>query len=54
MSTWDELNVTLSYKPGQAILRGLWFRARYASLDRDGGTSIRDVRLIFNYEIPLL
>lgn len=50
----DELDVTLSYKPVRNILRGLWLRMRYASLDPDDDTTIRDLRFIVDYELPLL
>jgi len=50
----DEFDVTLDFKPQRTFVRGLWLRARYAILDVDDGSGFDDVRLILNYEIPLL
>ena len=36
-------------------LSGLWIRLRWAHVDVDGdGDTVRDIRVILNYEIPLL
>jgi outer membrane porin, OprD family len=50
-----EYNLTVDYKPPGGPLRGLWLRLRWAHLDveRDGDTA-RDIRLIINYQLPLI
>ncbi|MEP5320631.1 OprD family outer membrane porin, partial [Marinobacter alexandrii] len=50
-----EYNLTVDYKPPGGALRGLWLRLRWAHLDveRDGKT-VRDIRLIVNYTLPLI
>lgn len=50
-----EYNLTVDYKPPSGTLQGLWVRLRWAHLDieRDGKT-VRDVRLIVNYQLPLI
>jgi len=50
----DEVDVTIDWKPLRAFFQGMWIRLRYANLDQNGGTAIRDLRFIVNYEIPLL
>lgn len=50
----NEFDFTLDYKPETFWLRGLWFRARFAALEVDDGSGFDDVRLIMNYEVPLL
>lgn len=50
----DEFDITVDFKPTLNILRGLWLRARYATLDADDNTSSDDMRFIVNYDIPLL
>jgi hypothetical protein len=50
----DELDFTVDFKPKRTFVRGLWLRARYATLERDEGNSRYDVRFILKYEIPLL
>jgi outer membrane porin, OprD family len=50
---WD---FTVDYRPDFIPLKGLWFRYRYAEVDRDGPGAIDKVdnRLILNWEIPLI
>ena len=55
MKQEDELDLDLQWRPQIKILKGFWFRARYAYIDqRDGGSSQNDFRIIVNYDIPLL
>ncbi len=50
-----EYDLTVDYKPATGLLEGLWLRLRYAHVDVDGdGATVRDIRVILNYEIPLL
>ena len=50
-----EFNITVDYKPERLIIRGLWLRFRYANVDLSGDEdSVNDVRLILNYNLPLL
>lgn len=50
-----ELDLTLDYRPEDGPLLGFWLRLRYATLHDQGATRTgRDVRLILNYELPLL
>lgn len=50
-----EYNLTVDYKPPTGPLKGLWLRLRWAHLDidRDGDTA-RDIRVIVNYQLPLI
>ena len=54
----DEYNFDLQWLPKSGLLKGFWFRARYAHVDsRDGNPSgfpINDYRFIVNYVFPLL
>jgi hypothetical protein len=51
----DEYNLDLQWRPQFKVLKGLWFRTRYAYVNqRDEGSSQRDFRIIVNYDIPLL
>ena len=51
----DEYNFDLQWRPKSGILKGFWFRTRYAYVDqRDGGSSLSDFRVIVNYDFPLL
>ncbi len=54
----DEYNLDLQWLPKSGILKGFWFRVRYARVEsRDGGSSgfpINDFRFIINYLFPLL
>ena len=50
-----EFDITVDYKPEKLIIRGLWLRIRYANVDFSGEeNSINDLRLILNYNLPLL
>jgi hypothetical protein len=50
-----EFDITFDYKPEKMILEGLWLRVRYANVDFSGDKdSINDLRVIFNYNLPLL
>ncbi len=48
-----EYDLTIDYKPPSGMLRGLWARFRVAYIDTDVD-SVRDIRLIINYDLPLL
>lgn len=52
----SELDLTLDYKPGTGVAKGLWFRLRAAFVDQDGANrkDLRDIRLIANYDFSLL
>jgi len=51
----DEYDFDLQWRPQIKVLKGLWFRTRYAHVDqRDGGPSQSDFRIIVNYDIPML
>jgi hypothetical protein len=53
-----EFDVTVDYRFQSRPLKGLWIRARAATLDQDddvpGANDVDDLRLIINYEIPIL
>jgi hypothetical protein len=50
-----EVDYTLDYKPSTGIMKGFWFRARYARVDEDGLGKVTDeLRLILNYSLPIL
>jgi hypothetical protein len=51
----DEYNFDLQWRPKSGIVKGFWFRTRYAYVDqRDGGSSLSDFRVIVNYDFQLL
>ena len=51
----DEYDFDLQWRPQIKVLKGFWFRTRYAYVDqKDGGPSQSDFRIIVNYDIPLL
>jgi len=50
-----EFDITVDYKPEKLIIRGLWLRFRFAIVDiSNDDNSINDLRLIINYNLPLL
>jgi hypothetical protein len=53
-----ELDITVDYRFQSRPLTGLWIRARAATLDQDddapGANDVDDLRLIVNYEVPIL
>jgi hypothetical protein len=50
-----EFNITVDYKPENLAIKGLWLRFQYANVDFSGDeNSINDLRLILNYNIPVL
>jgi hypothetical protein len=53
-----ELDVTVDYRFQSRPLKGLWVRARAATLDQDddapGANDVDDLRLIVNYEVPIM
>ena len=51
----DEYNFDLQWRPQIKLLKGFWFRTRYAVVNqRDGGPTQTDFRIIVNYDLPLL
>ena len=52
----SEFDITLDYKPLAGTFKGLWFRLRGALVDQDGngGTDLRDIRFIVNYDYSVL
>jgi hypothetical protein len=51
----DELDLTVDWRVQKGPLRGLWVRVRGAFVnERDGGESQNELRVILNYELPLL
>ena len=52
----DEYDFDLQWRPKNGIVKGLWFRIRYAHIDqRDvGDSTMDDFRIIVNYDLPLL
>ena len=52
----SEFDVTLDYKPAAGLLKGFWFRLRGALVDQEGsgGTDLKDIRFIVNYDFPML
>jgi hypothetical protein len=52
----NEFDVDIQWRPQWKFLKGLWFRTRYAYVDQYEGpkNSIHDVRVIVNYDFPLL
>ena len=53
-----ELDITVDYRFQSSLLDGLWLRARAAFVDQDddvaGDNDVDDIRVILNYEIPVL
>jgi hypothetical protein len=53
-----ELDITVDYRFQSAALSGLWLRARAAFVDEDddvaGASDVDDIRVILNYELPIL
>ena len=55
LSDQGEFNVTVDYRLQQGPLRGLWLRVRGAFLNEEGGgDSQNELRLILNYDLPIL
>jgi hypothetical protein len=51
----DEYDFDLQWRPQMKLLKGFWFRTRYAYVSqRDGGPNQSDFRIIINYDLPLL
>ena len=51
----DEYNLDLQWRPQIKVLKGLWFRTRYAYVNQEaGGTATQsDFRIIVNYDIAV-
>jgi hypothetical protein len=51
----DEYDLDLQWRPQIKVLKGFWFRTRYAHVgQRDGGPTQSDFRIIVNYDLPIL
>jgi hypothetical protein len=51
----DEYDFDLQWRPQIKVLKGFWFRTRYAYVSqREGGPNQSDFRIIVNYDLPLL
>jgi hypothetical protein len=54
----SEFDITIDYRFQSRALKGLWLRARAATLDQDddvvGANDIDDYRIILNYERSIL
>jgi hypothetical protein len=49
-----EVDLTIDYKPKKGWYRGIWLRARGSWLDVDGEGTGTQVRVILNYDFPIL
>ena len=51
-----ELDLTVDYRFKKTVLKGIWLRFRWAYLDQDGPSAqdINHLRLVLNYDIPVL
>ena len=49
-----EIDLTLDYKPEDGKFQGFWIRVRGAFLDRSGAGSSNNIRIILNYDLPVL
>ena len=53
-----ELDITVDYRFQSRALKGLWLRARAAFVDQDndvdGTGDVEDIRMILNYDLPIL
>jgi len=49
-----EINWTVDYKIDDGPLQGFWLRLRGSIVDSDGGGNSEELRLILNYDLPLL
>jgi hypothetical protein len=50
----EEVDLTLDYRPSEGRLRGVWLRARASFLEDDPGGTTSELRLLLNYDLPLL
>lgn len=52
----EELDLTVDYRFKKTVLKEVWFRFRWAYLNQDGPDpqDINHLRLILNYDIPVL
>ena len=54
----QELDITVDYRFQSELLKGLWLRARAAFVDQEndvaGAGDVNDLRVILNYELPIL
>jgi len=54
----EELDITVDYRFQSELLDGLWLRARAAFVDQEddvaGASDVDDIRVILNYDLPIL
>jgi hypothetical protein len=50
----NEVDITIDYRPQSGPLNGLWWRVRYAESESSNDIRRRNIRLILNYELPVL
>jgi hypothetical protein len=52
----NEFDADVQWRPQWNLLKGLWFRVRYANVHQYEGPkdTINDFRVIVNYDVPLL
>jgi hypothetical protein len=54
----QEFDITVDYRFQSKLLKGLWLRARAAFVDQDntvaGASDVDDIRVILNYDLPIL
>ena len=50
----SEYDLNIDFPPPRGPLQGLWLRTRYNFVDVDGEGARHDVRVILNYEVPVL
>lgn len=50
----SEFNITLDYRLNDGFLRGLWLRLRWGRLDQKLADDLDEVRVIVNYDLPVL
>jgi hypothetical protein len=54
----EEFDITVDYRFQTPLLEGLWLRARAAFVVEDddvaGASDVDDIRVILNYELPIL
>jgi hypothetical protein len=54
----QELDITVDYRFQSGLLKGLWLRTRAAFVDQDndvaGASDVDDIRVILNYDLPIL
>lgn len=54
LSSVNEVDLTIDYRPQSAPLNGLWLRVRYAQSEFADDVTRRNLRVIVNYKLPVL